>query len=52
MSRAWKSRAGWSATIQRKPRALPAVPASEKIVERLGYVSEEELVHRDNMVLV
>jgi len=26
--------------------------ASEKIVERLGYVSEEELVHRDNMVLV
>ena len=26
--------------------------ASEKIAERLGYVSEEELVHRDNMVLV
>lgn len=26
--------------------------ASEMIAERLGYVSEEELVHRDNMVLV
>ncbi|TDT37113.1 glutamate 5-kinase [Halospina denitrificans] len=26
--------------------------ASEKIAERLGYVSEEELIHRDNMVLV
>lgn len=26
--------------------------ASEKIAERLGYVPEEELVHRDNMVLV
>ena len=25
---------------------------SEQIAERLGYVSEEELVHRDNMVLV
>ena len=25
---------------------------SEKVAERLGYVQEEELIHRDNMVLV
>ena len=26
--------------------------ASEQVAERLGYVQEEELIHRDNMVLV